>query len=194
MGNNHAHSIAAAGACRGRMRGPDRWDTGVCHPRGVGCAKPRRAVRHYRLYQFVGGHRQHQLNWRLTYWWNLGGDTFWSQAAVPGPGAISFSDPAVAWTGTTVIITALGSNGMLYYFWSQEAGAPSWQPWQELPATNLVGPDSLANFNSFGQGASVAALSGDWVAIAAQNTGNGAEYYWLSGTGSSWPSSPQLVS
>jgi hypothetical protein len=35
------------------------------------------------------------------------------------------STPAIAWTGSSVVITAVGTNGHLYYWW-QAAGTSTW--------------------------------------------------------------------
>jgi hypothetical protein len=68
------------------------------------------------------------------YWWQAAGTGTWNpQQVAVGPngpgGTVSYSEPAIAWTGTAEVITATDSSGDLDYWW-QAAGTAPWHQQQ----------------------------------------------------------------
>ncbi|MGB8910415.1 MAG: hypothetical protein WCC84_16855, partial [Candidatus Cybelea sp.] len=58
----------------------------------------------------------------LEYWWQPAGSSNWNPQTVATG---NFSDYAIAWTGSSMVIIATDVNGNLYYWW-QEAGSDTW--------------------------------------------------------------------
>jgi len=106
-------------------------------------------------------------NGNLNFWWQPAGSTGWpapQQVAGAPAGGVSYLNPAIAWTGSSVVITAADTNGNLYYWW-QAAGATSWhrQPVVPDPEVRYVNP--------------AIAWTGGSVVITATD-GDGFLYYW----------------
>ena len=56
----------------------------------------------------------------LYYWWQQAGSGTWHRetvAASGGSAGVFYENPAIAWTGTSVVITAPDSDGNLHYWW-----------------------------------------------------------------------------
>jgi hypothetical protein len=105
----------------------------------------------------------------LDYWWEPTGTGDWTEEAV----ATGISDsPAIAWTGSSVVLTAIGSNGELYYWW-QAAGTKTWH--QQTVSTMDFTLEGFASRPSI-------AWTGSSVLITAAAS-NGWLYYWWQAAG-----------
>ena len=124
----------------------------------------------------------------LLYWWQQAGTTPWNEemvaenlagSAIKGP-----RKPAIAWTGSSVVIAANDSLGNLWYWW-QPAGAPQWggaqcvsvysPSWESAPWSG--GPPV---------GAPAIAWTGSSVVIAAVDVSGNLFYWWQPAGGSQW--------
>ncbi len=72
----------------------------------------------------------------LNYWWRAEDTGAWNkQTVASGPNAatpsgtvgVKYLQPAIAWTGGAVVITAADNSGNLYYWWQAEDTA-AWNP------------------------------------------------------------------
>lgn len=63
-------------------------------------------------------------NGNPDYWCRAEGATAWHEEVVAFGG---FYQPSIAWTGSSVVITAANNNGNLCYWW-QPAGTTPWNP------------------------------------------------------------------
>jgi hypothetical protein len=72
-------------------------------------------------------------NGYLYYFWQAAGSTVWHQETVStGNFLAQYGDsvPSIAWSGSSVLITAASQNGNNLYYWWQAAGTSTWH--QEL--------------------------------------------------------------
>jgi hypothetical protein len=61
----------------------------------------------------------------LDYWYQDAGSRPWHQQQVAGPGSVDIGGPAIAWTGSSVVLAGVTGNGSLN-FWVQAAGTTPW--------------------------------------------------------------------
>ncbi len=112
----------------------------------------------------------------LNYWWQQAGSATWHRELVAASGpstGVYYENPAIAWTGTSVVITAPDSHGTLHYWW-QPAGSATWHP--EQVATGLQAGTAPLPYPAI-------AWTGTSVVITATDT-NGDIYYWWQQAGS----------
>ena len=67
-------------------------------------------------------------NGDVHYWWQQAGSGTWNHELVIPGGEVVYrpnQNPAIAWTGTSVVITAPDGDGNLDYWW-QSAGSGTW--------------------------------------------------------------------
>jgi len=112
----------------------------------------------------------------LNYWWQQAGSATWHRELVAASGpstGVYYENPAIAWTGTSVVITAPDSHGTLHYWW-QPAGSATWHP--EQVATGLQAGTAPLPYPAI-------AWTGTSVVITATDT-NGDIFYWWQQAGS----------
>jgi hypothetical protein len=110
----------------------------------------------------------------IYFWWRFF-DSGWNEVpqqlpvgTLPSGAPIYCSAPSIAWTGTSVVIVALGSDNNIYYWWVK-AGATNWS--QPAKPPNPHGVTSLS-FPAI-------AWTGNSVAMTAAGADNNI-YYWSS--------------
>jgi hypothetical protein len=128
---------------------------------------------------------------KVPFWWQAIGTTSWNLQTLPqGQGAgglVTYYAPSIAWTGSSVIIAATGTDNLVHFWW-QEDGAPAtaWSPPQSL----TPGRDTEVNY----QFPSIA-WTGTSVVICAVGTDGNIYYWWQrAGVPPPWGTPQQLPS
>jgi hypothetical protein len=107
----------------------------------------------------------------LLYWWQAEDAKEWHQQLV-ATNLSEYGWPAIAWTGTAVVIAAIDGGGDLYYWW-QAAYTTEWH--QQLVATGLAPATPAA-----------IAWTGNAVVIAAVDSSGNILYWWQAAYTTEW--------
>lgn len=113
----------------------------------------------------------------LYYWWQAAGTTPWHQETVSAMdtfGSDGHTRPAIAWTGSSVVIAAADSVGAVWYWW-QPAGGTTWN--QQLVSTTATFSPQIA-----WTGSAVEIVGGD------ERDGTGVNYFWQAAGTTPWHS------
>jgi hypothetical protein len=106
----------------------------------------------------------------LWYWYEPAGTTTWHEQEVAAGGGADYDDPAIAWTGSSVVIAAVNAQGNLEYWW-QAVGTRPWNQQQVAPLGLVALGAGQMDFPSI-------ATAGDSVLITAIDSNGNLNYYW----------------
>jgi len=109
-------------------------------------------------------------------WWQTAGSSTWHQEQVAAgePGG-PYSGAAIAWTGSSVVITSTDSNGNLNYWWHPGGSSTTWHQEQVAAASGQVTyyPVDIA-------------WTGSFVIITGTDSNGHLNYWWQPASGSTW--------
>jgi hypothetical protein len=75
----------------------------------------------------------------LDYWYQDAGTTPWHQQQVAGTASVDVGGPAIAWTGSSVVLAGVTESGSLN-FWVQAAGTRPWH-YEHVATLSQAGED-----------------------------------------------------